>query len=252
MLILLSPAKSLDFERSFPKAKPTQPRMLKDSEKLIADLRALSPRQIADLMKVSEKLAALNHERFSDWDVRHKSDAKPAGFTFAGDVYRGLQSDQWTEKQVEYAQDHLRILSGLYGVLRPLDRIYAYRLEMGTKLKTERGKDLYDFWGEAIGDLVRKDAKAGGDKAILNLASNEYFKSVRGELPPVIAPAFKEIKDGTPKMITLFAKVARGTMASWVVRKKVRTLAKLKQFDEDGYRYEPVGSTDEVPLFVRG
>ncbi|MEM6688977.1 MAG: peroxide stress protein YaaA [Planctomycetota bacterium] len=252
MLILLSPAKSLDFERSLPKAKPTQPRLLKDSTKLIDDLRSLSPKEIAGLMKVSDKLATLNHERFSDWDARHKSDAKPAGFTFAGDVYRGLQSDQWTEKQVEYAQSHLRILSGLYGLLRPLDRIYAYRLEMGTKLKTDRGKDLYEFWRDKIGDLVRKDARESGDRLILNLASNEYFKAASGELPPVIAPAFKERKDGEVKMIPLFAKVARGTMASWVIRKKVRTLAKLKQFDEDGYRFEPDGSTDEVPLFVRG
>ena len=174
-------------------------------------------------------------------------------FAFQGDVYRGLQADQWSAKQIDHAQDHLRILSGLYGVLRPLDHILPYRLEMGTSLANDRGKNLYDYWGNRIAKRLQKQLDTTEARCLLNLASKEYFKSVDLDVitSPIVAPAFKDFKNGHYKIISIYAKVARGTMASWVLRHQVKTMKKLIQFDGDGYRYDPASSTDEVPVFLR-
>ncbi len=175
-------------------------------------------------------------------------------FAFQGDVYRGLHADRFTAKQIERAQKQLRILSGLYGVLRPLDRILPYRLEMGTPLANSRGKDLYAFWGERITQQIADAMRVDRSRCLLNLASNEYFRSIdKNTLPaPVVAPAFKEFKNGSYKIISFFAKKARGTMAAWVIRNRVRTAAKLTQFAEDGYRYDEESSTTCLPVFLRG
>ncbi|MEL6897088.1 MAG: peroxide stress protein YaaA [Planctomycetota bacterium] len=255
MLALISPAKTLDYDSDRCGPAQTQPRLLSDSASLIKTLRGYSAKRLGELMHVSDALATLNRQRFQDWDSPMPVDgtARPAILAFKGDVYRGLDCDSMTDRQLTYAQDHLRILSGLYGILRPLDLMLPYRLEMGIKLKTRRGKDLYAFWGERITHLLREDLQACGARFVLNLASAEYFRSVDVSAigVPVIAPAFKERRGGELKMITLFAKQARGALAAWVMKKKVKTLAKLKTFSEDGYRFDPEHSTDAVPLFVR-
>lgn len=255
MLSILSPAKTLDFDSASPVPDTTKPALVKDSAILAETLKSFTPPQLGDLMGISTKLAELNHERFQDWEASHpKLGSKAAIFAFQGDVYRGLQAGNWTKTQVSYSQDHLRILSGLYGVLRPLDKILPYRLEMGTSLKTSRGKDLYAFWGTQVADQLRSQLQATKSKCLLNLASQEYFKVVdRNTLDwPVVSPAFKEFKNGKYKIISIFAKLARGEMAAWVVKNKVKTIKKLTQFSEDGYRYDADQSTDEVPVFVRG
>ena len=255
MIIVLSPAKTLDFETPSPTEKSTRPTLMKDAA-LLADLcKQQSPGDLRQLMGISEKLAELNHQRFSDWEAPHpKIGSKASLFAFQGDVYRGLKASDWTTNQIEYSQDHLRLLSGLYGVLRPLDRMLPYRLEMGTSLANERGKDLYAFWGDKIAKHLDKQAQKTKSKCLLNLASQEYFKSVDQSVLqcPVVSPAFKEWKNGKYKIIAIFAKLARGTMASWVVKNRVKSVKKLSQFAEDGYRYDPDSSTAEVPVFVRG
>jgi cytoplasmic iron level regulating protein YaaA (DUF328/UPF0246 family) len=255
MIVVLSPAKTLDFDSVSPTDKTTRPALIKDATELVKILKRQTPSDLRHLMGISDKLAELNHQRFSDWESPHpKAGSKAAVFAFQGDVYRGLQASDWTLKQIEYAQDHLRILSGLYGVLRPLDRMLPYRLEMGTTLSNDRGNDLYDFWGDRIAKQLNKQMSAQKSKCLLNLASQEYFRSVDiGVLDcPVVAPAFKEFKNGKYKIITVFAKLARGKMASWVVRNRVKTLSKLTQFDEDGYRYDAESSSATVPVFLRG
>ena len=255
MQILLSPAKTLDFESPPPHGAASTPRLLHRTARLIEELKQLSPQRIGELMNVSAKLAQLNHGRFRDFEIPHPDNGvAPAVYAFRGDVYRGLQADDWTDRNVQYAQKHLRILSGLYGVLRPLDSILPYRLEMGTSLPIESFRQLYEFWGDDVGQVLERDRGEEGDRCVLNLASQEYYKSTRltSSSVPVVAPAFKEIRDGKPKMITLFAKVARGRMASWVVRHRVRTVKRLLKFDEDGYAYEASLSSEAAPVFVRG
>ncbi len=255
MLIVLSPAKTLDFDSEPPVSHATNPELIADSQELIGLLKQQTPGDLRNLMGISESLAELNHARFQDWCVPHpQPGAKQAIFAFQGDVYQGLQADTFTDKQLERAQVQLRILSGLYGVLRPFDRILPYRLEMGTALPNSRGKDLYAFWGDRITARIAESMRADNSRFLLNLASNEYFRSIKASaLPaPVVAPAFKEFKNGSYKIISFFAKKARGTMAAWVIRQRVRTLAKLTQFAEDGYRYDAESSTDRVPVFLRG
>lgn len=260
MIVVLSPAKTLDFETAVPSKtvaanQYTRPLLIKEAAELVGVLRQYRSSELGDLMGISEKLADLNHARFSDWETPHpKTGSKAAVFAFQGDVYRGLQANQWTSKQVLDAQSRLRILSGLYGVLRPLDRILPYRLEMGTRLENDRGNDLYAFWGDKVAAQLQRDMQSTKSKFLLNLASVEYFKSVAGggfELP-VVSPVFKEYKNGKYKIISLFAKVARGSMASWVIRHRVKTINKLIQFQEDGYRYDGDSSSDRQPVFLRG
>ncbi|MFG0287679.1 MAG: peroxide stress protein YaaA [Rhodopirellula sp. JB044] len=255
MLILLSPAKTLDFETPSKIKNSTQPEWIEESVEIAGLLKQETPASLRDLMHISESLAELNHARFQDWMAPHpKEGSQQAIFAFQGDVYQGLQAEKMTVKQMDFAQEHLRILSGLYGILRPLDRILPYRLEMGTSLPNSRGKDLYAYWREYVTKSVVEQLEKNQSRFLLNLASNEYFRCVDAKsLPtPVIAPAFKEMKNGKYKMITFFAKKARGTMASWVIRNRVKTRAKLIQFAEDDYCYSEELSTEAVPVFTRG
>lgn len=254
MLIVLSPAKTLDYDTPAQTKKITEPALLADSAQLVDRLKELSQKQLKALMGISDDLAELNHDRFQHWESPMPRDAvKQAVLAFKGDVYRGLQADQMTEKQLLYAQDHLRILSGLYGVLRPLDAMLPYRLEMGTPLKNARGKDLYDFWGTRLTELINEQLSANKSRILLNLASQEYFRSLDADRlqADVVSPVFKDEKNGAFKVITVYAKQARGTMASWVIRTRAKTLKKLIQFDEDGYRYDPDSSTPSQPVFLR-
>lgn len=254
MLILISPAKTLDFESQAPAIKHSQPSMLTMSEQLIDILSVKSPSDIEKLMKISPKLAELNVERYHTWSRPFtKKNAKPAGFAFQGDVYTGLEIDSFSDDDLAYAQDNLRILSGLYGVLRPLDLIQAYRLEMGTKLENAAGKNLYEFWGGNITKALNKQLKAIKANSVLNLASNEYFKSVKKkELnADIVTPVFKDWKNGQYKLISFFAKKARGVMSGWVIKNQVTRLDALSSFKLDGYKYSARDSDPFNPVFLR-
>ena len=254
MLIVVSPAKTLDYESPLPSLRATRPRLLDDSAELVDRARQLSPADLASLMKVSDKIAHLNVERFAQWSTPFdKDNARPAIFAFKGDVYTGLDIERFSADDLQAAQKRLRILSGLYGVLRPLDLMQPYRLEMGTRLDNARGKDLYQFWGEIITDQLIKDMKAAGTEVLINLASNEYFKSVHPKrLPgPVIEPVFQDEKNGKYKVISFYAKKARGLMTAWILREGIEKPADLKKFKEAGYRYDAQASTDAKPVFRR-
>jgi len=255
MLTLLSPAKTLDFESDVQTRIKTTPELLAHSDELAAELKRHSAKQIAALMSVNEDLAELNYNRYQDWETPMPDGAtKQSVLAFNGEVYRGLKAGQMTEKQLTYAQDHLRILSGLYGVLRPLDGILPYRLEMGTRLKNKRGKDLYAFWGDRITDAINTQLRETKSKVLLNLASAEYFRVLDAEQidADIIAPVFKDKTKGGYRVVTVYAKKARGTMAAWVIRSKAKTRKKLLQFDDDGYRYDTKSSTENAPVFLRG
>ena len=255
MLILISPAKKLDYETELVTEQYSQPQFLDQSTILIEQLRQYAPHEIASLMHLSDKLAALNFERFAAWNTPFTQDnARPAVLAFRGDVYEGMAADTFSDTDFDYAQQHLRILSGLYGVLRPLDLMQAYRLEMGTGLKNERGKDLYAFWGERITDRLNADLAESGNELIVNLASNEYFKSVKkkslqGQL---ITPAFKDWKNGQYKMISFFAKKARGMMTRYLIQNQVTDVAGMLKFQADGYAYdEALTKSPSEPVFSR-
>ncbi len=252
MLILLSPSKTLDFNPSPAPAAPTEPRHLDQARLLIDTVRALDAEGIAALMDLSPALAALNAGRFARFDADDNS-ARPALLAFKGDVYKNWSLKDWDEADFAFAQDHLRILSGLYGVLRPLDLIRPYRLEMGTGLPNARGGDLYAFWGGHIRATLEDDLAAQGDDLLVNLASAEYFKAAdaRNLRGRVIQPAFKEDRGGAVKTIALFAKRARGLMAQHLLKNRIADLDGLRAFDLDGYRLDPGASTDEAPVFVR-
>lgn len=254
MLILISPAKTLDFDTPSVAKKHTQATMLKQSEELIDVLTTKSPSDIEKLMKISPKLAELNVQRYHQWCRPFtKKNAKQAVLAFKGDVYTGLQAESFSEKDFAYAQDHLRILSGLYGVLRPLDLMQAYRLEMGTKLENDKGKNLYEFWGQSITKNINKQLKDIDSNIVLNLASNEYFKSVKPEIlnADIVTPVFKDWKNGQYKMISFFAKKARGTMSAWVIQNQVNDLKKLSKFNVDGYQFSAKDSDALNPVFLR-
>ena len=217
-------------------------------------LSTKSPHDLQKLMGISEALAELNVERYHAWSRPFKpSNAKQAVLAFKGDVYLGLEAETFTPKQFEYAQEHLRILSGLYGVLRPLDLMQPYRLEMGTKLPVGQAKNLYDFWGSNITEQLNTQLESVGSETLLNLASNEYFKSVKPKAlaANVVTPVFKDWSKDQYRVIGFFAKKARGSMSAWVIKKRVKTVKKLLQFDADGYRYSEADSTPEKPVFLR-
>lgn len=254
MLMVISPAKTLDYET--PPATPrfTQPEHLDHAQELIAQLRDLSPAQIAELMHLSDKLAGLNAARFGSWERPfNPSNAKQALLAFKGDVYTGLNAEDFSEEDFDFAQTHLRILSGLYGVLRPLDLMQAYRLEMGTKLANGRGKDLYAFWGERISAWLNEALAAQGDNVLLNLASNEYFGAVKRKAlnARIIDTEFKDLKSGQYKIISFYAKRARGLMARWAIQHRAETPAQLQGFDLDGYAFTAAASTPERLVFRR-
>lgn len=257
MLVLLSPAKSLDFESRPVTRKHSQPRLLERATELIEVLRTKSPDEVASLMKISDELAVLNVDRYRDFETPFTAkNARPAVLGFAGDVYQGLAAPaRFDERDFTEAQKTIRILSGLYGVLRPLDLIQPYRLEMGTQLVTDKGSNLYEFWGGQVSELLAADlAESPSPKVVLNLASQEYFGVVDPRLIPaeIISPRFEEITAaGKRRMVSFFAKRARGEMAGWVVTNRVRSLRKLRDFGESGYCYDEEHSTHRTPVYVR-
>lgn len=254
MLIVLSPAKSLDYKTPAKVKAPTLPEFVSESAKLIADLKKLSPQEVANLMGLSDQLAALNVGRYRDWSKKFtEENSKPAIYAFDGDVYDGFDVKTLDAKAIAFAQDHIRILSGLYGALRPLDLMQPYRLEMGTSLKNARGKDLYAFWGERVTDSLKQVLEQQKKPVLLNLASEEYFKVLQAKNLdcPVISPIFQDGKDGKYKIISFYAKRARGLMARFVVENRITDAADLKGFNLDGYKYVPSESKPEKPLFRR-
>jgi cytoplasmic iron level regulating protein YaaA (DUF328/UPF0246 family) len=254
MLMVISPAKDLDMERKAPITEFTQADLLSDSERLIKVCRKLTPLDIAKLMKLSDKLAGLNAARFSDWQLPFTSDnASPALYAFNGDVYQGLDAASLSVDELRYAQQHLRILSGLYGVLRPLDLMQAYRLEMGTKLVTTSGKNLYEFWQGRITETLNQQLESLNSDLLLNLASQEYFKAVKPAKlhGRVINVQFKDWKNDRYKIISFYAKKARGLMARYVIEQQVSTVAQLKAFDRAGYYFNAEASSATELVFQR-
>ena len=254
MLMVISPAKTLDFESKPVTARFTQPQYLDHSQELIEQLRELSPAQISELMHVSDKIGGLNAARFGSWTPAFtQANAKQALLAFKGDVYTGLNAETFSDADFSYAQDHLRMLSGLYGLLRPLDLMMPYRLEMGTKLANARGKDLYAFWGTRISEWLNEALAAQGDDVLLNLASNEYFSAVKRPAlnARVINTEFKDLKNGQYKIISFYAKKARGLMARYVIKERIRDPEQLKAFDYQGYRYSAEQSKPDSLVFLR-
>jgi len=254
MLAVLSPAKKLHGVVPSGPLK-TQPVLATDAARLLTRTRKLSPKKLSALMSISSTLAELNHGRFQSMTIPAADDAgSAAALTFAGDTYVGLDAGSMSEEDLAWAQDHVRILSGLYGVLRPMDQIQPYRLEMGARLKTRRGDNLYKFWGDRITRALRADLEGHEQPVVVCLASKEYFSAVRPKKlgARVITPQFKERRDGTLKMISFLAKKARGMMARYMVERRVSDPEQLKGFDTDGYRYEPELSTDDTWVFARG
>jgi cytoplasmic iron level regulating protein YaaA (DUF328/UPF0246 family) len=254
MLVVLSPAKTLDFETPAPLAHFSQAALLDESQLLINRCQRLAMQDIASLMKVSDKIAGLNVARFSQWQMPFSLDnAKQALFAFQGDVYTGLQAGTLTAENINYAQEHLRILSGLYGLLKPLDLMQPYRLEMGIKLDNQRGTNLYQFWGSVITETLNKALHAQGDNFLINLASNEYFKSIKKKLlqGEIITPIFKDQKNGQYKVISFYAKKARGLMARYIIEQQVTDIEQLKEFDTAGYYFVSEQSTATELMFYR-
>ncbi len=255
MLAIISPAKSLDFSPQSLVTRKTKPAFLKDSEALIEVMREKSPDDLRALMGISEKLADLNYERFQKWENPYpRGEAKQAVLAFRGDVYQGFELETFEEADWAFAQDHLRILSGLYGLLRPLDLILPYRLEMGTKLATSRGKDLYAFWGDQLTEALNKALKKQGDDVLVNLASNEYFGAVRPSVLKgrIVTPVFKDMKNGRLKIISFFAKKARGMMADHIIRHGLSEIDDLKGFDGGDYGFDASLSDESTLVFTRG
>ena len=254
MIILLSPAKTLDYESPNINIGHSVPSLLSKSKILIKDLKSKKTNEIANLMKISDKLASLNSDRYKSWKgLKNETvNSKQAIFVFKGDVYQGLDINSFNKKDLEYSQNHLRLLSGLYGLLKPLDVIEPYRLEMGTKLKTDKGKNLYEFWGQEICNEIVKDLKSIKSNTIINLASNEYFDSVKNikEISNVVSPVFKDFSKGKYKIISFYAKKARGLMAAWILKNKIKE-DKLNNFNSDGYYFSPEESSENSPVFLR-
>lgn len=253
MLIVLSPAKRLDFAPA-PDAPPaTTPRLMGDTANLARTTRNLTQADLRRLMGISADLAKLNQARFKAFDPGATDEGLQAALAFAGDVYQGLDARSLDRAALDWAQARVRILSGLYGVLRPLDRIKPYRLEMGTRLKTRRGATLYDFWGDRISKQLNADAEGMTDPTVVNLASQEYFGAVdaRALKLPVITPQFREEKDGEARIISFFAKKARGTMARFAIDERIERAEDLKGFDRDGYRFDQASSTETEWNFIR-
>lgn len=254
MLMLISPAKKLDVDTPSPVKKSTQATLLDDAQTLIDQLKGLAPQDVSALMGISDSLGALNYQRYQDWQLPFTSEnAKQALFSFKGDVYVGLDAESLTKDEVAFAQQHLRILSGLYGVLRPLDLMQAYRLEMGTRFENAQGKDLYTFWGSKITDELNKQLKKNKSETLVNLASNEYFKSVKKAdlAAEIITPIFKDCKNGQYKIISFYAKKARGLMAAYAIKHQITDAEQLKQFDTDGYSYSEELSKGNDWVFTR-
>ncbi len=253
MLLLISPAKKLDFEEQSPDIGQTVPALMDRAEEIAAIMKQQSEGDLKRLMKLSDNLAQLNFDRYKRWTAETSEQrAKQAILAFRGDVYAGMAATAFEQGDFDFAQNHLRILSGLYGVLRPLDMIQPHRLEMGTKLENERGKDLYAFWKQESAPLVNAAAKRAGGP-IINLASNEYFSSIDTERLdfPIVTPVFKDQKNGVYKIISIYAKKARGMMCDFVIRNRLQRPEQLKDFSAAGYRFIESESDEQTLLFQR-
>lgn len=254
MLIVISPAKNLDYETPVPTSKRTKAAMLDDAQVLAEQMKSFAPHDISELMGISDKLGVLNYDRYQEWALPfNKSNARQAILAFKGDVYVGLDAYQFDDEDFAYAQEHLRILSGLYGLLRPLDLMRAYRLEMGTKLENVKGKDLYAFWDGKITQALNKQLKKAESETLINLASNEYFKSVQKTHinADIITPVFKDYKNGQYKIISFFAKKARGLMSAYIIKNKLSSVEQIKGFDSEGYAYNEAMSNEKEWVFTR-
>jgi cytoplasmic iron level regulating protein YaaA (DUF328/UPF0246 family) len=254
MLTVISPAKTLDFETAPTTRRSTRPQFLERASELVTEARELSPGDLRELMGVSDKIAELNHRRFMNWSEPFTLDnAKQAILAFKGDVYTGLEAETLSAGQLQFAQQHLRILSGLYGLLRPLDLMQPYRLEMGIRFATPGGSNLYEFWGDSLTRALNTQLGKSGSRVLVNLASNEYFKSLQpGALDAeIITPAFKDLKGGRYKVISFYAKKARGQMARYIIDNELNEPDGLRRFRRDGYRYNKAESTAREPVFTR-
>ena len=254
MLIVISPAKTLDFETAPITKVYTQPEFLKESRQLVSQLKELTPAEVSSLMKISDKLGVLNFLRFNEWKTPFTlNNSKQALLAFKGDVYTGINADSFNSRDLKFAQKHLRILSGLYGVLKPLDLIQAYRLEMGSKFKNRKGKDLYEFWESKLTDQINQDLKASKSKYLINLASNEYFKSLQADAinAEIIIPVFKDYKNGKYKTISFYAKKARGLMSAYIIKNRLKNPEDIKVFDVDGYKFCKSASNSTNWVFQR-
>ena len=252
MLVVISPAKRLDWAER--QVDMTKPAFGDDAMRLAKTMRNLTLGDLKGLMDLSDDLAKLNRDRFKSYAAEPDADAvRPAALAFAGDTYQGLEAASLDEDEMAWAQDHLRILSGLYGVLRPLDAIQQYRLEMGSRLKTRRGKSLYDYWGTDLAKALNAQASEIGAKVLVNCASQEYFGAVpvKALKLNVVTPQFFEDKNGTPKIVSFYAKKARGAMARYIVQNRITSPDSLLEFDTGGYAYAPELSTDDKPAFLR-
>ena len=253
VIYLLSPAKTLDCESEIPAIRATMPRFLEHSSELVGIMKKKKSVELEKLMDISTKLADLNVERFRTWKADYtKKEARSAIFAFKGDVYQGLAVEEWGKDDFTAAQKSIRILSGLYGILRPLDLMLPYRLEMGKKITNDRGPNLYHFWGSLLTDSLNQDLKSKDD-AVINLASNEYFSAIKPKelKAPVITPVFKDWKSGKYKVISFYAKKARGMMAAWAIQNQVNTPAGLQKFKGGGYRFDAKLSDEMTFVFTR-
>ncbi|MGR4050350.1 peroxide stress protein YaaA [Kosakonia cowanii] len=254
MLILISPAKTLDYQSPLATERYTQPALLAHSQQLIKTARTLSAPQIKKLMGISDKLADLNATRFHDWQPDFTPEnARQALLAFKGDVYTGLQAETFSDADFDFAQQHLRMLSGLYGVLRPLDLMQPYRLEMGIRFENERGKDLYQFWGDIITDTLNEALTEQGDEIVVNLASDEYFRAVKPKKlnARIIKPVFLDEKNGTFKVISFYAKKARGLMSRYIIEQRLTKPEQLTEFSSEGYFFDEAASTPDELVFKR-
>jgi len=254
MIAIVSPAKTLDFDTHVD-APRTKARFFDHSKELLETLKEKNEADLQGLMSISDNLAELNVQRFQKFSTRHtEKNSKQSVFAFQGDVYQGLQAGDFSQEDIDYAQDHFRILSGLYGLLRPLDAIQPYRLEMGTQLKVNGYSNLYEFWGSTIAKALNRDLRSQGDNVLVNLASVEYFKSVdrKALKAKVIDVDFKDFKNGEFKIISFFAKKARGLMSRYIIKNRIQTIEELRGFDYDGYYFDEANSTEELLAFKRG
>jgi cytoplasmic iron level regulating protein YaaA (DUF328/UPF0246 family) len=254
MLMVISPAKTLDYESPLATQRFTQPALLEKSHQLIDVARDLSPAQISSLMGISDKLAHLNADRFNQWQPPFSlENARQAILAFKGDVYTGLQAETFSDDDFDFAQQHLRMLSGLYGLLRPLDLMQPYRLEMGIKLANPAGKDLYGFWGDLLTEKLNEAIAEQGDDVLINLASDEYFKAIKPKKlnAKLIKPVFLDEKNGKFKVISFYAKKARGLMSRYVIQNRLTNPAQLKKFDVDGYFLDGAESSENELVFKR-
>lgn len=254
MIILISPAKSLDFESPLITKEHSQPQFIEQSAELITQLKKLAPQEIASLMKLSDQLAVLNFDRFQAFKPHFTiKNARQALLAFKGDVYQSLNAEDFSSDDFDFAQKHLRILSGLYGLLRPLDLIQAYRLEMGTRFNNSKGKNLYEFWDLKLTHKVTEELNQQEKPVLINLASNEYFKAIKTQhlTQTIITPSFKDWKNGEYKMISFYAKRARGLMSRYIIKNKIEDPQQLKDFNLGGYYFDEERSTENNWMFLR-